>query len=291
MVGGRAAVRPVADADSLARLARRAHTDLQAFASYGTGPLGEAIRASLDQSLGALDQLLLPSVELRRGALVVVPTSALALLPWNMLPSRHGLPTTVATSARAWLSGARVLTKPRVSVVVGPALPGAQEEGHAVARIWQAAAPTRPESAAALRHAFTSADLVHVAAHGRHEPQSPLFSSLRMADGPLFAHELTNAGASAAHVVLSACDVGQSTLRPGDEPLGLSACLLYLGAAAVVAPVCRVPDTVASDTMRAYHERLRRGVDAAEALAEAGDLGDPLGRAFSLVGSPLSVAA
>ena len=31
---------------------------------------------------------------------------------------------------------------------------------------------------------------MHVAAHGTHQQESPLFSSVRVADGPLYAYEL-----------------------------------------------------------------------------------------------------
>ncbi|WP_270888849.1 CHAT domain-containing protein [Pedococcus sp. 5OH_020] len=291
LVGRRARRQRLGDAAVVVALAERAHRQLQTWAVHGQGPLGASVKASLDESAAALEDLLLPTGLVDRGnALVVVPTAALALLPWGLLPSRAGVPTTVATSARAWLAGACSLEQPRMRIAVGPDLPGALAEGRAVASIWGSSPPQGPQTAVELREALASADLVHVAAHGRHEPESPLFSSLRMSDGPLFAHELSNSGIRARHVILSACDVGRSTVRPGDEPLGLSACLLYLGAAAVVAPVCRVPDTVAAETMQAYHRHLHTGMDAAEALAAAAESGHPLGRAFAVVGSPVRIA-
>jgi CHAT domain-containing protein len=74
-----------------------------------------------------------------------------------------------------------------------------------------------------------------VAAHGVHQPENPLFSSIRMVDGPVFAHELEQAARAPEHVVLSACEVGLATIRPGDEPLGLASVLLHLGTRSVVA--------------------------------------------------------
>jgi CHAT domain-containing protein len=61
---------------------------------------------------------------------------------------------------------------------------------------------------------MAQADLVHVAAHGTHQADSPLFSSLRLADGPVFAHELDADTVRASHVVLSACEVGRSRFAP-----------------------------------------------------------------------------
>jgi CHAT domain-containing protein len=105
-----------------------------------------------------------------------------------------------------------------------------------------------------------------VAAHGQHQVENPLFSSLRLADGPLFAWELDR---SPAHVVLSACELGVATVRPGDEALGLTSVLLHLGTASVVSSVARVGDWIAEQTMAAYHAALASGADPATALADA----------------------
>jgi CHAT domain-containing protein len=102
-----------------------------------------------------------------------------------------------------------------------------------------------------------------------HQPENPLFSSLRMVDGPVFAHELDQTALAPEHVVLSACEVGLATVRPGDEALGLASVLLQLGTRSVVAGVARVGDDVAEQTMAAYHARLAGGDDSAGALAAA----------------------
>lgn len=108
--------------------------------------------------------------------------------------------------------------------------------------------------------------IVHLAAHGRHQTDNPLFSSIRLADGPLFAYELDR---SAEHVILSACELGLATVRPGDEALGLTSVLLHLGARSVVAGVARVGDAAAEQVMQRYHTRLAAGADSAAALAGA----------------------
>ena len=116
---------------------------------------------------------------------------------------------------------------------------------------------------------MADADLVHVAAHGTHQADSPLFSSVWLAYGPVFAHELDPDAVRASHVVPSACEVGRWTLRPGDEALGLTSVLLRLGVRSVVASVARVNDKAAAVTMTAYHRELARGTGSAEALAAA----------------------
>jgi CHAT domain-containing protein len=69
--------------------------------------------------------------------------------------------------------------------------------------------------------------------------------------------------------VLSACEVGLATIRPGDEALGLATVLLNLGTRSVIAGVARVGDVVAEQTMAAYHAKLAGGADSAAALAGA----------------------
>ena len=118
-----------------------------------------------------------------------------------------------------------------------------------------------------LANALTSSTIVHVAAHGEHQADNPLFSSLRLVDAPLYAYELDLHARAAEHVILSACELGQATIRPGDEALGLTSVLLHLGTRSVIAGVARVGDEVAAATMTRYHEALATGEDSASALA------------------------
>src|SRR4029078_9372167 len=86
-----------------------------------------------------------------------------------------------------------------------------------------------------LRQALARADVVHVAAHGTHQQEIRLVSSVRVTDGPLYAYELDAGDRPAPCVVLSACEAGLSTVRPGDEGLGLTRVLPHLGSWSVVA--------------------------------------------------------
>jgi CHAT domain-containing protein len=58
-------------------------------------------------------------------------------------------------------------------------------------------------------------------------------------------------------------------VRPGEEILGFTAALLYMGTATVTASVTRVGDAAAVGMMTAYHRLLAAGTRPAEALAEA----------------------
>jgi tetratricopeptide (TPR) repeat protein len=263
---------------AIVELARRAQADLSVLA-YPTIPeeLRLVAESSLNRSLAALEELLLTPLELGDRSMVIVPTSLTATLPWNCLPSLRGRPVEVSPTATSWLAGVRAIDHEghvRVEAFSGPGLDTATDEADMVATIWQPTAEvslshrdgsaTRDRLAAAL----VADTVVHVAAHGSHVRQNPLFSSLELADGPLFAYEVADRRV-APHVVLSACELGQATTRPGDEALGLTRVLLQLGAQCVVAGVAQVADERAVTVMSDYHRRLAAGDDSASALASA----------------------
>ncbi|GAA2165932.1 CHAT domain-containing protein [Pedococcus bigeumensis] len=283
----------VGPAAEVSALADRLTRDLRAHAFAGTNPAMEAaVGRAVAESVTGLDQRLLAELRLGDGPVVVVPGRTLMAVPWGMLPSLAGRAVTVSPSVTRWATpllsaGSRPAGPLAVTTLTGPRLVRAGAECAAVAETWRSVgADTAGHTAAtaqSVRDALVSGGVVHVAAHGTHEPQSPWFSSLQMADGPVFAHELPRP-ATAPHVVLSACDVGRLDPRPGDEPLGLTAALLALGVRSVVAPVAPVADVVAEQAMVAYHQQLASGRTASEALAAT--LGEhPSAGAFCLFGT------
>ncbi len=92
----------------------------------------------------------------------------------------------------------------------------------------------------ATLQALDGAPLAHLAAHGHHDRENFLFSRLDLADGPLMAYDIQQLTAAPRHVILSACDVGRTVVRPGEEILGFTAALLYIGTATVISSVTRV---------------------------------------------------
>jgi CHAT domain-containing protein len=84
------------------------------------------------------------------------------------------------------------------------------------------------------------------------------------------AYDVQRLSRPPGHVVLSACDVGRTEVRPGDEILGFTAALLHLGTPTVISSVSRVDDETALAIMTAYHRALSAGARPAEALAQAG---------------------
>lgn len=259
--------------------------DLSAHSRLGPShPLSGAVMASLRARLDALTAHIVDPLGDLAGELVVVPSRVLSGLPWGALPPWAGRPVTVAPTASSWALTAAEVTAPRVACVVGPDLPGAPVEAAAVQHHW----PGTP--VIGLVNALTEADLVHVAAHGEHRGDNPLFSNLLTDEGPVWAHELEGAALRARHVVLSACEVGRATHRPGDQPLGLTHTLLTCGVSCVVAPVAPIADDLAARVMDDYHAGLAAGAPAAVALAEA-TADSPAAGAYTCFGSSWRSAA
>ena len=258
---------------------RRVRADLDVLAQPRLpAPLRKAVHRSFVRSVAALDEALVRPLAVDGRALVIVSTGVLGQLPWGLLPSLVAAPVVVTSSATAWLAAHSRSRGRRHSVVAlaGPDVERGEHEVKGVAQAWDA--QTFVGEAAdrgALIAAMSRAGVVHVAAHGVHQTENPLFSSLRLAGGDLFAHELDTTKRTADHVILSACELGLATVRPGDEALGLTSVLLHLGTRSVIAGVGRVGDEVAAETMTSYHRALAGGADSASALASALSCNEP----------------
>ncbi|MDX8142150.1 CHAT domain-containing tetratricopeptide repeat protein [Lentzea sp. BCCO 10_0061] len=235
----------------------------------------------LRTTTSTLDSLLLPRCD---RPLVVVPTGLLHNVPWSTLPSCRGKPVVVAPSATSWRSAASRPARPRTfAVASGPGLPGAEEEAQAIADLH---ATTNPRDATVddVLKALATASTVHLAAHGRLNPDNPLFSALDLHDGPLVVYDVQRLEQVPDTVIMAACDVGRSVVVSGNELLGLAATFLERGTAQLIAPVVPVPDAETKDLMLGVHRRLRDGRSPAAALAEAQEeLGRPNG--FVCVGA------
>jgi tetratricopeptide (TPR) repeat protein len=267
-----AALRLVADLDTLAgrRLPARLETVIRNSVRHQIRLLTEEIIAPLRASIGD-------------GGLVIVPTGALAAIPWHMLPDLRGRPVTVCPSASSWLTAWRrgppspAAQAEAPLLVAGPDLDHATPEVTAIAKIYPGSRPLLAEAAtvSATLRGLDGTSLAHLAAHGHDDRENFLFSRLDLADGPLMAYDVQQLAAAPRQVILSACDVGRSAVRPGEELLGFTAALLYIGTATVISSVARVADEAAVGVMTAYHRELAAGARPARALADA-VLSEPL---------------
>jgi hypothetical protein len=271
----RRSLHPLGPAAPVTEAHRRLRADLDALAAANLPEaLRHTVRAASRSALHRLDALLWAPVRRRLtdGPLLLAPSAGLATVPWPLLPALRGRPVAVVASATAWLASRREPpARPAVAVAAGARLARAEAEARLVATAWPAATVLTgvDATAAAVAGAAGRADILHVAAHGVHEPDNPLFSHLDLADGPLFGYELNGLPRLPGHVVLSACELGLARARGCDETLGMTAALLRGGAGSVVAGVAKIADAAAFRFGPAHHAGLRRGLPPAAALADA----------------------
>ncbi len=256
---------------------RRLGSDLDLLADVRiAAPLRRVARHSLSGDLARLSgDLVEPMLEfLDDGPLLVVDAGPTAATPWGLLPALAGRAVSVTSSVTTAISG--LAARPAahdvgVLVVSGPDVVNGEQEAKEVAYLHPTSTLLTGADATgrAVLDAVPPDGLLHVAAHGHHEPDNPLFSGLLLADGLLFGYDVAPNPALPAHVVLSSCDVGRSHDRPGGEPLGLVAALIRSGVRTVVAATARLADDVAAPLMVAYHQALLDGTEPAAALADA----------------------
>lgn len=250
--------------------------DLDMAASLRTERLAATIRRSLDDRLAALSGALLDAPLRAAGGarrFVLTVPGVLGSIPWAMLPALHARVFTVAVSATRW---ARLRRHPEpvprsAGFVVGPRVPRGEEEVDEASSSWDRSVVLRGSEAsvAAVTRLAHGVDVLHIAAHGRHTVDNPLFSGLELADGTLFGYDIDLVPEVPETVVLSACEVGRSSVRWGEEAIGMTRIWLHAGTRSVIASPVVVADDDACVLLGAVHEGLARGAVPAEALAEA----------------------
>jgi tetratricopeptide (TPR) repeat protein len=262
--------------------------DLDMAAAELPGVFAEAIRSELRSRLRRLDDLLLSPLAGAIGErdLVLTPSGVLAAVPWTILPNSRGRPVTVAQSATSWLARSSApLRSGSAGFVAGPRVAQAEAETLAATAAWPSALLLQGPDATAVgvSKLAGSVDVLHVSAHGRHSSENPLFSGFELADGPWFGYDIDQLVAVPDIVLLSACEVGRSTLRGGEELIGMSAAWLHAGTRCVVASAAAINDAVAHDVLVAVHGELAAGVTPAAALARALAEVDPDGPPAPLI--------
>ncbi len=276
VTGARARVVPLPGWAAAAKLLPGLRADLDMAASIRTGPMADVVRRSLDDRLASLSSALLDKAVRVPGAerFVLTVPGILEGTPWAMLPALRGRTFTVAVSATRWSAFDRdVSVGGRVGIAVGPRVARGEEEADAVAAAWAGHSPEQLRGTDATVDAVTAlagrVDLLHVAAHGRHAVDNPLFSGFEMADGALFGYDLDRVPEVPEVVVLSSCEAGRSSVRWGEEAVGMTRVWMHAGTRAVVAAPVIVADDAACDLLGAMHAGLAAGLGVSEALARA----------------------
>ncbi|WP_372467849.1 CHAT domain-containing protein [Microbacterium maritypicum] len=254
--------------------------DLDMAAMTRGGLMGAVTARALSARLALLDaELLAPLLSAAPSArrLAITVPGALGGVPWAMLPGMTGVPFTLATSVSRLRGGAAVVGRrpSTIGFAAGPRVPRAGEEVRRAADTWDGGGVTTrileggDATVAAATRLASDSDVLHIAAHGRHAVDNPLFSGFELADGILFGYDVDLIPRVPTTVILSACELGRSSVRWGEEALGMTRVWLHAGADCVIAAPVAVPDKVAAELLSAVHVGLSEGATPSAALARA----------------------
>jgi tetratricopeptide (TPR) repeat protein len=266
---------PVCQLADVVAMSTGLRSDLDVAATTLPTGLRSVVTASLRNVLEALARLLWDPVATHTGhdgPLLLVPSGTLAGMPWTLLPGLAGRPLSVAATATAWAA-----TRPGrgpisgVGLVAGPHVSRAEEEVKRAGAHWPDAASLvgHDAQAGAVAKLASQVDLLHVAAHGEHSAESPLFSAIELYDGPWSGYDIARVDPVPLHVVLSSCELGRSSVRWGAETIGMTAAWLHAGVSSVTASPTRVNDDVACEVLSEFHREVSLGSRPAFALATA----------------------
>ena len=228
--------------------------------------------------------------------LVIVPHGALAALPvaalWNRSSGRfaiedYAITTLPSVEALAkCCDGTRIdLRRTLVLAPLASELPGTRKEANAIAHAVSGAevklgeASTEQVAVAGL----AAGRPLHVASHGSHNAQNPLFSRMVVGarqhkspstDGMLEVHEILGMSISSPLVYLSGCETAlgraaDNAFASSSDENSLAESFLIAGARTVVATLWRVDDASAAGIAEDFYKRLESGASPEDALAYA----------------------
>ena len=250
-------------------------------------PLGLRLEAAL---LGPVSRWLPPD-----RAVVISPPAAFLGAPWGLIPSLHDRPLSLTPSATSWVRAAKAEpSSSRAVFVAGPGLPTGGGEVVSVAALRPSATTLVGASSTvdSVRSALDGAGLAHIAAHGTFRSESPMFSSLQLADGPLTVDDIHRLSQPPHRIVLPACRSGVVAAIGGQDVIGFASALLTQGTAGVVASIADVDDVATVHVMLSLHAGLASGQRLDEALAGARRLAadDPVRHATAVLFAAMGAA-
>ena len=271
---------PVTQVQNLLRLLQFQLSKFRLGPDY-VGAVGEQLQAAAETHLRELYGALIAPVrdELQAAHLVVVPHDVLHSLPFHALFDGERFLIDQFTVSYAPSSSVYRLCRTKPAEANGGALimgvPDSQTPF--IADEVRAVADVLPDS-----HVFLGSDatvtqlhgrgaqsrFVHIATHGMFRRDNPMFSSIRLGDGPLSVYDLYHLRLSAELVTLSGCGTGLSVVVGGDEQLGLVRGLLYAGARAVLHTLWDAHDCSTAEFMKAFYGCLPKGWSKARAAQE-----------------------
>jgi CHAT domain-containing protein len=242
----------------------------------------EQFRTAAEVHLAELHAALIAPVRDRLHAshLVIVPHDVLHGLPFHALNDGRRFLVDEFTLSQAPSATVYRLCRNKPRSAAGAALimglpdehtPFIAEEVEAIATVLPNAQVFMGEEATLERLQTSGIDsrFVHIATHGQFRADNPMFSSIRLGDGPVGAYDLYQLRISAELVTLSGCSTGRSVVAGGDEVLGLVRGLLYAGARAVLLTLWDTHDRTAAEFMKMFYAQMAGGWTMARAAQHA----------------------
>jgi CHAT domain-containing protein len=239
------------------------------------------LRSTLEHLRSIYDELLAPlRGMLNTRHLVVVPYGPLHSLPFHTLFDGQHFLIDHFTISYAPSAGIYAFYQGQNRTPNGPSLilgvedlktPFIRQEVEAVAAVVPNAKVLLGSDAneSALREYGARCRLIHVATHGYFREDSPMFSSIRLADSYLSLYDLYHMDLTADLLTLSGCVTGLSVIAEGDELIGLARGLLYAGARSLLLSLWDVDDSSTAELMKTFYSCLFQGQNKAEALRSA----------------------
>jgi tetratricopeptide (TPR) repeat protein len=271
---------PITHVRSLLRLLQFQFSKFRLGADY-VGAFPTQLQGATQTHLRELyDALIAPIRDrLQASHLVVVPHDVLHFLPFHALfDGRRSLidefTVSYAPSSSVyrlcWTKQAKSNGGALIMGVPDRLTPFIVDEVQAVASVLQGSKVfLGPEATAdQLQTHGEESRLVHIATHGLFRRDNPMFSSIRLGDGPLSVYDLYQLRLQAELVTLSGCGTGLSVVVGGDEQIGLVRGLLYAGARAVLLTLWDAYDSSTAEFMKAFYGHLQKGWSKARAVQE-----------------------
>ena len=285
----------------------------EASATVGEAPLAARVRVARDlitrarpgpeaiTALGDLYELLLGGLARsgsldRIGRLLIVPHGSLTALPfaalWDRVRGKFLIEDRSIGYSPAIGSVMQSINPIRISangaLILAPLaaeLPGTAREAKAILRlIPNARAEIGPQSSeASARTALRLGKPLHIASHGIHNAQNPLFSRVTVGldrsgsssdDGNLEVHEILGLTTTSPLVYLSGCETAlgssaQNSFASGSDENSIAHAFLVAGAGSVVATLWQVDDAGAVQVADSFYRGIASGLTPEEALARA----------------------
>ncbi len=242
----------------------------------------DSMRERADSCLAGLYEILITPLEpyLSGTSIVFIPVGVLNYVPFHALRNNAGylierFEITHAPSASVWERlqerPARTATTPLLMGFADERIPLVETEVRNLKKILPGSKALTGKSASfsAFSRFSSKHDLIHLACHGQFRPESPMFSSLHLADGWITVHDICSQPLRAGLVILSACETGLSKVFAGDEILGLTRGFLSAGAGSLIVSLWTVNDRAAGELMTHFHSCVQRGTPIAASLRDA----------------------